>query len=139
MILIDEILKQFRSIEYFAGRERACFEKDGVSLFLEYLGDGPTGGKALRVVRSISGSEVEMHFEKRDLCWLPYYLRDGKTNQETFLYAYAGTGRSLHVDMTAGSTLIQRACLLELNLRAHGFDNFSDENLYHPLFAGGVP
>lgn len=130
MILIDEILKQLRGIKYLA--ERRCFrlEKDGMGFFLEYMGRGSSGGHALRLVHRTEGSEVEMHFEDRTLSWLPYYLRDAET--EIYLY------RNHHVDMAAGSTLIQRACLMELSLRAHGFDRVPEECLYHPLFAGGA-
>ena len=138
MIIIDEILKQLINNNCLSEMEDARFEKDGVSLLMEYLGYGPMGGHALRIVRCLNGSDLEMHFEKRSLCWLPYYLRDSRTETEIFLYGYVGARQGLHVDTEAGSTLIQRACLLEMNLRAHGFDRLSDENLYHPLFAGGV-
>lgn len=130
MILIDEILKQLKGIEYLAERKGFHLHKAGMSLFLEYMGRGSTGGHALRLVHRTEGFEVEMHFEDRTLSWLPYYLRDAEA--EIYLY------RNFQVDMAAGSTLIQRACLLELNLRAHGFDRVPEECLYHPLFAGGV-
>ena len=135
MILIDEILEQLGGIGFLVKKERARLEKDGVSLFLEHLGFGPAGGYALRLVYS-TDCEIEMHFEKHNLCWLPYYLRDSKT--EIVLYEFLGARQPLRMDVEAGSYLIQRACFLELNLRAHGFDRLDHENLYHPLFAGGV-
>jgi len=136
MILIDEILKQLGFIEYLAERKVFRLEKGGVSFLLECLDNGPTGGRALRLVHRTPDGEVEMRFEERPSCWLPYYLRDPET--EIFLYGSAGARQNLRVDMEAGSTLIQRACLLELSLRTHGLDRIPEECLYHPLFAGGV-
>ena len=138
MTIIDEILKQFGDIEYFSQAKSARFEKDGVTLILEYLGFGPAGGHTMRVVRCALESEVEIHFEKGALCWFPYYHRDWETDAEIFLYGYGGAGRALSVDMEAGYKLIQTAFFLELNLRAQGFALVPQENLYHPLFAGGV-
>ena len=134
MLIIDEILKQLRDVEFFLEKKSARVEKAGASLFLEYLGFGPAGGRTLRLIFKDS-HEVEMHFEKSALCWLPYYLRDSKTGGEIFLYEFVAEREPLRMDMEAGSLLLQRALFIELILRAQGFDRLDHESLYHPLFA----
>jgi hypothetical protein len=135
MSIIEEILRRSGNIEYLRERESLCLENGTATLFLEHLGFGPAGGLVLRLVYIAKHEEVEMHFEKHSLCWLPYYLRDSKTEKEIFLYEFVGVRQPLHMDMGAGSYLIQRACFLELVLRSQGFDRLDHESLYHPLFA----
>ena len=134
MSIIEEILRQSGNIEYLRERESLCLENGTATLFLEHMGFGPAGGHVLRLVYIAEHEEVEMHFEKHSLCWLPYYLRDAKTEREIFLYKFVGARQPLHMDVEAGSYLIQRACFLELILRAQGFDRLDHESLYHPLF-----
>jgi len=134
MSIIDEILRQSGSID-LRERKSLCLENGTATFFLERLGFGPAGGQVLRLVYRGEHEEVEMHFEKHALCWLPYYLRDAKTGKETFLYEFVGARQALHMDVGAGSYLIQRACFLELILRSQGFDRLDHESLYHPLFA----
>lgn len=133
MSIIDEILRQSGNIEYLRERESLCLENGTATLFLEHIGFGPAGGHVLRLVYVAEREEVEMHFEKHALCWLPYYFRDSK--KEIFLYEFVGVRQPLHMDVDAGSYLIQRACFLELILRSQGFDRLDHESLYHPLFA----
>jgi hypothetical protein len=135
MLILDEILKQLVNIRYLGERKNVFRENDRATLFLKCLEFGPLGGPALELEYSTENEKLEMRFEKHSLCWLPYYFRDSKT--EIFLYEFVGARQPLHLDVEAGSFLMQRACLLELTLRAHGFDRMDHEQ-YHPLFAGGV-
>lgn len=132
MLIIDEILKQLRGIEYFKENKNVSLENGASTLFLECIGFGPLGGQSLRLVYRAQEEELEINFEKHSLCWLPYYFRDSKT--ESFLYEFVGAREPLNLDVGAGSYLIQRALFLELMLRAQGFDRLDDESLYHPLF-----
>lgn len=133
MSIIDEILKQLGNAEYFMGKRNVLLENGVATLFLEYLGSGPRGGHILRLVYGAPNEELEMRFEKHAQCWLPYYLRDSKT--EVFLYEFVDARQPLRLDFDAGSYLIQRSCFLELILRANGFDRLDCDDLYHPLFA----
>jgi hypothetical protein len=132
MLILDEIIKQLGDVEYLRESKNVRLLKEQATFFLEYQEFGPMGGLVLRLVYSSEREEVEMHFEKRALCWLPYYLRDSKT--EVFLYEFVDARQPLKLDFDAGSYLIQRACFLELILRAHGFDRLDHDELYHPLF-----
>ena len=131
MGVIDEILKQIERAQDRTHNQWS-FQREKETLFLEFLEFSPAGGQGLHLEFRTENEKLEMHFEKRALCWLPYYLRDSK--REIFLYEFVDARLPLRMDFDAGSYLIQRACFLELILRAQGFDRLDDDSLYHPLF-----
>ncbi len=112
MNIVGEILEQLDNIEYRRDRKSLHFEKNNATLFLEFLEFGPGGGQALSLEYSAESEKLEMHFERHSLCWLPYYLRDSRT--EVFLYEFVDARQPLRMSFGAGSYLIQRACFLRV-------------------------
>ena len=138
MLIMEEIIKQYGGTNELREAGELRIRRGRRLLILESLGFGPTGEHAVRMVRYADHDspipEPEMHFERKDLVWLPYYLCNGRTGGELFLYRFNAEHNTLRVDPGAGTRMIEIAGILDLNLWAEGFVEAAEENRYHPLF-----
>lgn len=136
MVVLNEILGKHGGIELLRRCRSVRVELEGRRLLLEYLGDGPTGQAAMRLLKInyFGEIELEMHLEWRGDFWMPYYLRSEMMGTELFLYRFLGIREPLQPDFEAGARLIQLAGCLDLQLWAEGFARAADDSQYHPLF-----
>lgn len=139
MLIMDEIIKHYGGIKQLQEAGELRIRRGRRLLILEYLGFGPSGDHAARVIRYADHEspvpEPELHFEWKEVVWLPYYLCNGRTGGELFLYRFNAEQHTLHVDPGAGARMIEIAGILDLSLWAEGFVEAAAENQYHPLFS----
>ena len=140
MLIIDEIIKHLGGVRQLQKRGPLWIGRDSRQVVVEHIGFGPTSPDAVRLARYGHGdgpAEPEMHFERRDTVWLPYYYNDGRTGAELFLYGFRSERAPLYLNWEAGTKLIEMTYYLELNLWAEGFREAARE-LFQPSLFGAV-
>ena len=139
MLVMDEIIKQLGGIDRFREIGPVRLGSGGRLLIVEHIGFGPTSRDTVRLTRyadsGVPTAEPEMHFERRETVWMPYYYRNERTAAELFLYGFTSADEPLRLNYQAGTRLIEICGFLEINLWAEGFVEAARDVLQPSLFA----